>query len=329
MLSRIIQPALRLNAVTFRRYTSGKRGQTIASDYNDVSLPSEMKTGGIGPSDRVSAHYLGGQFMLKKLSAELIDHGMQVAHTENYLFAQLSGNIGQHSCSAVIFKLGCVVFWHMNTDTESRVMRFVENHHKSICRNEEAKYPELSEAMISVLDINEGPTRCLVDRICLTSSDSRQIDELALSFALASAVRLNVLETLIECDIENIRQQLQEKIKKKYLSWGKVSDYLFSTAQQLHDRRYQLNIENGLLEVPDELWELPIQESLYEKLSKQYDLHQRVTLLNAKLNWSFDCLSTFKDQVHHEYSARLEKIIIILIAMELAFSIWNAGTSHI
>merc|ERR1719393_303361 len=96
-----------------------------------------------------------------------------------------------------------------------------------------------------------------------------------------------------------------------------VSDRIFTAETGLHELRYELNSEAGLLDAPDLLWEHALAERLYDQVVAHFDVRRRTALLNDRLSYSLDYLHTLGEHVRHQYSVRLERMIIVLIFLEL------------
>ncbi len=73
-------------------------------------------------------------------------------------------------------------------------------------------------------------------------------------------------------------------------------------------------------EKPDILWEQPGLERLYARLEDEYEIIERGTLLNGKMNVLGSVAETFTDMMDTARSARLELLIVILILAELVIA---------
>lgn len=70
-------------------------------------------------------------------------------------------------------------------------------------------------------------------------------------------------------------------------------------------------------EKPDVLWDRPDLERLYSWLEDEYELSERVEILNRKLEVISDTATTLADIIDAKRSLRLELIVIFLIAFEI------------
>jgi len=70
-------------------------------------------------------------------------------------------------------------------------------------------------------------------------------------------------------------------------------------------------------EKPDVLWDRPDLERLYARLEDEYELSERVDILNRKLQVIAETATTLADIIDAKRSLRLELIVIFLIAFEI------------
>jgi uncharacterized Rmd1/YagE family protein len=70
-------------------------------------------------------------------------------------------------------------------------------------------------------------------------------------------------------------------------------------------------------EKPDVLWDRPDLERLYARLEDEYELSERVEILNRKVEVISDTATTLADIIDAKRSLRLELIVIFLIAFEI------------
>ncbi|KAF8822945.1 putative Sporulation protein RMD1 [Cardiosporidium cionae] len=177
------------------------------------------------------------------------------------------------------------------------------------------------------MDVYDANSYSYIDTagIYLATNHFRATDQMAFSMALITAVRLNSLERKIEDQLQAERAKnktlMSAMESRKLESLGKS---LFVSMTTLHHLRYELNIKQELLDIPDILWEFERQSHLFLRLQKNFDVHQRIEQLNARLTWTFSFLETFADFVDKQHSSRLEKIIIALIFLELILGLSEA-----
>lgn len=84
----------------------------------------------------------------------------------------------------------------------------------------------------------------------------------------------------------------------------------------------------AVLEKPDVLWERPDLERLFTRLEDEYELKERADVLTRKLTVISDTAKALADIIDTERSLRLEVIIVILIAFEILFTMFQIFVLH-
>ena len=74
-------------------------------------------------------------------------------------------------------------------------------------------------------------------------------------------------------------------------------------------------------EKPDVLWERPDLERFYARLEDEYELKERANVLSRKLRVISETANALSDIIDTKRSLRLEQIIVVLILLEIAFTI--------
>jgi uncharacterized Rmd1/YagE family protein len=81
-------------------------------------------------------------------------------------------------------------------------------------------------------------------------------------------------------------------------------------------------------EKPDVLWDRPDLERLYARLEDEYELSERVEILEHKLEVISDTATTLADIIEAKRSLRLELIVIFLIAFEIVVTGYEIYARH-
>jgi uncharacterized Rmd1/YagE family protein len=79
----------------------------------------------------------------------------------------------------------------------------------------------------------------------------------------------------------------------------------------------------AVAEKPDALWDRPDLERLYARLEDEYELKERVETLDRKVAVIAETAETLADIIDTRRSLRLELIVVILIAIEIAASFYQ------
>ena len=85
----------------------------------------------------------------------------------------------------------------------------------------------------------------------------------------------------------------------------------------------------AVAEKPDVLWERSHLERLYARLEDEYELKERADFLTRKLTVISDTAKALADIIDTERSLRLEFIIVMLILIEILFTVYQIWWLHL
>eukprot|EP00747_Dinoflagellata_sp_TGD_P138702 gnl/TRDRNA2_/TRDRNA2_175814_c1_seq1.p1 gnl/TRDRNA2_/TRDRNA2_175814_c1~~gnl/TRDRNA2_/TRDRNA2_175814_c1_seq1.p1 ORF type:complete len:419 (-),score=47.45 gnl/TRDRNA2_/TRDRNA2_175814_c1_seq1:126-1298(-) len=315
--------------------------------FEDDSLP--------GPEPRVTAFLLPRPVDLRALRHRLTELECPTSMWQGQvLLSGSSASLGQQLCSAIFLPDGCAVLWHMSRGTERHVLHIAAGHpaprfrlpRLGDCRKPgldsrgEEEWSEQAVSAVSAagdaeplareeLDVVESPEGAGTSfnphdgllQLAHRSAEDRASHQLGLSLGLAVAVRLDALERRIEEHLETYRRSMHAESHRTFFL-SDVSQRIFVAERRLHELRYELT---DLLEAPDLLWDHAEVEHLYDQVVVHFDIRRRISLLDSRLSHSLDYLGTLSEHVRHMYSVRLERIIIVLIFLELCVGLNNTG----
>lgn len=149
--------------------------------------------------------------------------------------------------------------------------------------------------------------------------------KLAFSNGLSDSVKLAVLESMMEDNVQRVRP-IPDLLQQK----GKVpmsrQQVLGLTGQLLHFRA-QLNLYLELIDPPELYWSEPELEHLYNRISRALDTKQRVSILNKKLDYVSELAGVLRSHLSEQHGLKLEWGIIALIAVEVAFETLHLFTN--
>lgn len=212
--------------------------------------------------------------------------------------------------SIFFFDFGCVVFWNVTQKRMDEIFNKIlpfslsphSDYHKEVFTYEE----------------NEtGRTTITDDHFSLGKEDD--LEKIAISFALAQSVKLDVLETRLGKQIERtklIPLELAEKgrISKSRREISKQIGHLFI-------EKSAMNLYSEFLDTPEFFWDRSHLKQLYNETCHIIDLDDRIHIANKRLDMIQEIYSLLSDELQHQHSSFLEWIIIILIAIEIALSL--------
>ena len=145
------------------------------------------------------------------------------------------------------------------------------------------------------------------------------LEKIAFSHGMQRSVKISVIEDLSDRLIASIKQIPDMLTEKRSLKLDQ--DDVMRTMGRLLSLRGLINLHLPLNETPEAYWEEPWLEELYSKISRELDLGARIRDLNRKLDYSHQVVDIMRGELSERHHVRLEKIIIYLIAIELAFEI--------
>ncbi len=144
--------------------------------------------------------------------------------------------------------------------------------------------------------------------------------KLAISIAMSRSVLLEDIEKTFDnylIEAKRIPQLISEgsfnKLKKKDI------ERLIGQFMQL---RFKLNLTNNpYVELSEFTWNDVNSERVMKEAFRYFDIYARVAAMNRKLDYASEITGLLKSNLTERHGFRLEWIIIILIALELALSL--------
>jgi uncharacterized Rmd1/YagE family protein len=210
-----------------------------------------------------------------------------------------------------LFDVGVVIFWNVSYDLQKLIIdqtipfqeHPLKNHHEEVFSY--ILHPQLNES------------KFVNDVLVLTTEDYLQ--KLSLSFALAQSVDLSSFEEIIQQLIDKT-DYIPDTLKAKgtiNLSAKEIS----KLRGEILEMKGFVNFHFNLLDIPEFFWEFPQLEHSYVGAAKYLEIQRRVDIFNRKLGMLEELLDVLGDEQKHNHSSKLEWIIIILIVIEICFTL--------
>ena len=251
------------------------------------------------PGMIVRALQLGEGLDLKGLERE-------DAFSVNPLAFTASGN-----GTAMLFKFGAVVFFNMTPIEEEALVRGLEERIQGALAEREI------ESVLIVTGPDEEGLLSKTGAIQVKSTDQNRL--LLVGEALAVSVALAYDERRIAAAFDKI-EPLAVTLIKGRLPPGPKSAMLEQIGEALLIQK-RLASRVDLDAKPDVLWDHPELERLWAKLVDEYDLPARARAVERKLAVIRDTAEMVTDLVATRTSHRLEILVIVLIAIEIAMAL--------
>ncbi len=215
--------------------------------------------------------------------------------------------------TAILFKSGAAVFVGMTPAEEEQVLRSLED------RIVAPIVPtEMETAQISIAPGDDE----LLDTsgaIRLRNADPNRL--LLVGEALAVSVALAYVERRIAMAVDRI-EPVAASLLARRLPRGPKSALLEQIGEALLLQK-RLADRVDLDDKPDVLWDHPELERLWAKLVDEYDLPARARAIERKLVVIRETAETIAELLSTRTSHRLEWLVIILIAIEIALALYD------
>ncbi|EPE35719.1 hypothetical protein GLAREA_05056 [Glarea lozoyensis ATCC 20868] len=288
---------------------------------------SAASTDGI---NSVTAMSVSDQFDMDEVARILRSHGFPIdPDGTGFDSEEVIHTRGVNDGDIFVFPSGTLVAWRLPEDVVSdlatkTLLPAAKNTHMDQIETESLEYTEdLSKEHSSI----KGDVITLGTKSVLQSGETSRVDitfaKIAFSSGLARSTKLAVLETMLEKYFESTRSIPTLLSKGSKLPFNR--SFMLQKTGELLELRAQLNHYSELTDsLPDLFWdsrhELGL-EAYYDQVGKALDVGVRIKTLNEKMDYAQEIASILRQTLSEKHSIDLEWIIIILIAVEVAFGI--------
>ena len=278
---------------------------TSASDL-DGSIPvrSELSPVPLGWSTedhiRVRAHLVGERLVLKTLETN-------EALSTNPLIVRV-GNAG----CAVLLRYGVVVVFNLESAEESEYLESLQPF---------IKEPSLEKVCETLVLAFQPSAKERLERDILWLKDSSAERLQIVAEALAKSVVLDYYEQKVLTLFEQIKP-FTTAIQNPHERPPKEKELLRYIGGTLLIQQKML----GIVEVgdkPDPIWDYPDLNRLYLRLEDEYELRERLLILEQKLALISRSVETALGILQQDSSHRVEWYIVILIVVEILLSVYE------
>ncbi|HEY9625484.1 MAG TPA: RMD1 family protein [Crinalium sp.] len=218
---------------------------------------------------------------------------------------------GEHGC-AVLFRYGVVVLFGLGPVEEVSFLTYLKP-----LIVEPFAAPETEEAELSLESAAAGRVENGTIWIQEFSTEYLQIvaDVLAKSVVLAhyEAGTAGVFD-----QIEPFAAGLQRTTKNE--RWGKELLRQLGTTLSI---QHKIVGRVEIIDKPELLWDLPHLERLYLRLEDEYEIRERHSALERKLDLISRTAETVLDLLQHNSGLRVEWYVVVLIVVEILLSLYD------
>ncbi|OGN01086.1 MAG: hypothetical protein A3B91_00710 [Candidatus Yanofskybacteria bacterium RIFCSPHIGHO2_02_FULL_41_29] len=260
-------------------------------------MPNKTKTKYVKYS--AETVYLGESIDLKKIQENIKQYAY--LNRDHPLVVRLLKD--QH---AVLTKFGAVTFWDVPLRLRVEFLKEIQGFVKSKKGN--YNYDEETKVLIG-----GEMTKITFDKVFI---DKLGVQEMKIiSYVLSQSVALERYEDEIETSLSEIGT-IVENLK----SSGRA---LLTEKQLLRQIGNALSVKQtavahlSLFDKPEEVWESPELENLYNRMNSEYELQDRFDILDEKIKYLSDISQMLMNFLAEKRNAFLETIIILLFIVDL------------
>lgn len=214
------------------------------------------------------------------------------------------------------FNHGCFVSWGFRKGFENKLLEYVKDFSIQPLVSIEADHFYYRYGEETTIDTHE---KMRLDIITLDSEDSKI--KLAISYGLAQSIKLASFEESIKDAVKKNSCLPEEIASRGTISLSRRA--IFKRMGEIFITRSSINLNIEYLDAPEFFWRNPNLEPFYIMPKKFLDIPSRVMALNQKLDVLQELLDILNSQVQHRHSSLLESIIILLIMVEIMFSLFQ------
>ncbi len=207
---------------------------------------------------------------------------------------------------AVLTKFGAISFWNVGEKLKKQFLAEVAVCAKSV----KESYPYKEKTKVAT---GFEVERVTFDKVYLAELNLEKIR--IISYVLSQSVALERYEHEIEKSINELGAIIENlKIKGRPLLRERE---LLKQVGRVFSVKQVAVAHLSLFDKPDEIWELPELELLYNRLRKEYEIDDRFDVLDEKINFLSENAKLLMDFIAEKRNAFLELVIIILIAIDM------------
>ena len=205
----------------------------------------------------------------------------------------------------VLTKFGAVSFWNVPGKLRHQFLKEIQAYVNS--KKDYYPYDEDTKVIVGSLE------KVTFEKVYTTRLDVETIK--IVSYVLSRSVALERYEDDIETSLSEV-----ESIVNGLKTAGKAP---LSEKELLKQIGRVLSVKQiavshlAVFDKPDELWESPELEKLYNLMNSEYELRVRFEVLDKKINYLSDISLMLMNFLAEKRNAFLEIIIIILIAVDI------------
>lgn len=219
-----------------------------------------------------------------------------------------------------LFAFGAIVFVDCNEHNIRVILDYLGKWQPGLQSNQPFRWSDHYRLCISA----DTPAGC--DNNAVTIPSGFSSSTLILATILAKSVALERVESSLETVLDRSEKRI-EALEKGQLQGADAS--LARDAGAVLRLEYESIHYLGLIDKPESTWSDENADALYTMLARQFELRDRYAAVRHRVEVLKDLGSTFANLAHARRSARLEWIIILLIAFEIVLPAARWAWQHV
>lgn len=236
---------------------------------------------------------------------------------------ELQSELNRHHAEMFVLEYGIVVFWNFSETHEKNILAdlaFASDEPVPLLINPISEHEIETEEFHFEYDAQIQRPRIYNDMITLRSGD--HLIKLTMSYAIAQLTKLCLFESRMVYSL-----QLISRLPKKLALTGRLGlkrQQLLKKSGKLFKLRVDVNLSSSILDTPEYFWSNePALHPLYNAVREYLEIEQRVQVLNDRCKVFLEFLNIISDSINESNTNRITLMIIIIIFISLAVSVFE------
>ena len=267
---------------------------------------------------RISTYSLTQSYDVESLFKRLVELGYEPKSYDHVIHIKAKRADQTKMGDVFYFPYGCVSCWGFSKEEEHALIKIA---------NEFANTPfgKSVEDVFKFSFSDSEQTHIIEedDHLIISSNDESELVMLSFSHALSQSVKLIEFEESVTKKIRDTHWLTQELANTGSIPLSRQK--LAKQIGELFVERHSINMYGDMLDTPEFLWRRPKFEPLYLMAVEFLDIRTRVQILNRRSEVVYELYRVLSDELQHSHSSRLEWVVIILIAVEVVFTVLREG----
>lgn len=229
----------------------------------------------------------------------------------------------KHHGEMFVLRYGIVVFWNLSETHEKNILAdlaFASQTPEPLLINPISEQDIETEEFHFEYDPQISRPRIYNDMITLRSGD--HLIKLTMSYAIAQLTKLCLFESRMVHSL-----LLISKLPKKLALTGRLGlkrQQILKKSGKLFKLRVDVNLSSSILDTPDFFWSIePALHPLYTAVREYLEIEQRVQVLNDRCKVFLEFSNIISDSINESSTTRITMMIIIIIFLSLAVSVFE------